>query len=209
MDQLADRHALRRAGRRKAPETVVVMAVDGGSIYAERGPRRQRERHGRALQAALRGSAGLAALLATCVAVVAGTGWLYLLRDFHGLAFGPRLDGALPLQQLAGGSAQPLPRMIVAWLPAGLALGAALRALTRLRLPARAAFTVVGGAFLLLAASAISDAVAENDPLSGHISAAFSRGGVWLAVALLGTGVLIAPPWSARPPGGAVAATST
>jgi hypothetical protein len=132
------------------------------------------------------------------IAVVAGTGWLYLLRSFHGLGVGPRFDGALPLQQLARGDAQPLLRMMVAWLPAGLALGASLGVLTRWRRPTRIAFALLAAALLLLVASAVSDAIAENDSVGNHISNAFSRDGVWVAVGILGVGVLIAPPWSGR-----------
>ena len=152
----------------------------------------------RAGKALLQASAFVAACLCVVVAVVAGTGWLYLLREFHGLAAGPRFDGALPLQQLARGDAQPLLRMIVAWLPAGLALGASLGLLTRLPRLIRAAVTAFGSAVLLLLASAVSDAIAENDSVSTHVSNAFSRDGVWLAVGLVACGVLIAPPWSAR-----------
>ena len=132
------------------------------------------------------------------IAVVAGTGWLYLLREFHGLAAGPRFDGALPLQRLARGDAQPLLRMIVAWLPAGLALGASLAVLTRLPRWGRVLCAAFGSAVLLLLASAVSDAIAENDSVGSHVSNAFSRDGVWLAVGLVALGVLIAPAWSGR-----------
>jgi hypothetical protein len=136
----------------------------------------------------------------------AGTGWLYLLRDRHVLRSGPLVHGALPLQQLAGGDAQPLIRMVVAWLPAGIAAGVALGALTRLPRALRAAATAIAGAVLLLAASAISDSIAQNDAVSGHVSAAFSNQAVWVAVVLLAAGALIAPPWARGP--GAVAAAS-
>jgi hypothetical protein len=132
------------------------------------------------------------------VAVCAGTGWVYLLRQGHDLGLGPSVKGALPLQQLAGGDAQPLLRMVVAWLPAGVAVGVALGALTRLSRPARAALTAVVSAALLLAASAISDSIAQNDAIREHVSAAFSRQAIWLAVGLLTLGALIAPRW----PGG-------
>lgn len=161
----------------------------------------------RARQALLHTSAAIATCLALIVAVVVGTGWLYLLRHLHGLAFGPTLKGALPLQQLAGDDAQPLGRMVVAWVPTGLALGIALTAATRLPRLGRGGATAVGSALLLLASSAVSDAVAENDAVRSHISTALSSGGVWLSVALLTAGVLIAPPWSVRRRGGAVAAS--
>jgi len=106
------------------------------------------------------------------------------------------VTGALPLQQLAGGDAQPLLRMVVAWLPAGIAVGVALGALTRMSRPARAALTALVSAVLLLAASAVSDAIAQNDAVHEHVSAAFSRQAIWLAVGLLTLGTLIAPRWA-------------
>jgi hypothetical protein len=146
------------------------------------------------LVAALAGS-----LLVPLAAVAAGTGWVYLLRELHVLSLGPRLDGALPLQQLAGGDAQPLIRMLVAWLPAGVAAGVALEALTRFARPRRALLASLVSAALLLAASAVSDSVAQNDTVRSHISAAFSHGAVWLAVGLIALGVVIAPRWAERP----------
>lgn len=140
--------------------------------------------------------------------MAAGTGWLYLLRDLHVPGVGPNFEGALPLQQLAGGSAQPFSRMLLAWLPAGLALGITLAAVTRAPRAIRAGFTFVVGGILLLAASAISDAIAQNEPVSSHIGPAFSRGGVWLALVLLSAGVLIAPPSWARRPGAAAGASA-
>jgi hypothetical protein len=44
------------------------------------------------------------------IAVIAGVGWLYLLRDAGLLGVGPRVRDALPLQQLAGDDGQPLLR---------------------------------------------------------------------------------------------------
>jgi hypothetical protein len=133
------------------------------------------------------------------VAVAAGTGWVYVLRGLRVLSSGPRLQGALPLEQLAGASAQPFVRMLVAWLPAGLVAGLVLAALTRLSRPLRAAAIAIPSAVLLLAASAASDAIAQNESFSQHVGPAFSRGGVWLAVALLAAGSLIAPPSADRP----------
>jgi hypothetical protein len=132
------------------------------------------------------------------VSVVAGTGWLYLLRDLHFPASGPLLDGALPLQQLAGGASQPLSRMLAAWLPAGVALGVTLAALTRIPRPLRVALVAPVAAALLLVANAVSDAIAQNNPVGQHISSSLTRSGVWLAVGLLALGTLIAPPWWAR-----------
>jgi hypothetical protein len=151
-----------------------------------------------ALRGLLHAAAAVAACVAVIVAVVTGTGWLYLLRGVHGLAFGPHFQGALPLQQLAGGDTQPLGRMVAAWLPTGLALGMALTVLTRIPRWARATIAAVGAAILLLAAAAVSDAVAQNDAVRAHVSATFGYGGVWLSVALVALGVLVAPPWAPR-----------
>lgn len=141
-------------------------------------------------------SAGLAACLALLVALVAGTGWLYLLRDVRELAVGPHLKGALPLQQLAGADAQPLVRMAAAWLTTGIALGIALATVTRLRRSARALFTAVVSAVLLVATAAASDAIARNETVGYNLHGALSQAGVWVAAALLAVGVLLAPPWS-------------
>jgi hypothetical protein len=145
------------------------------------------------LRGLVRTFAGIAACAAVIVAVAAGTGWLYLLRHVHGLAAGPRLRGALPLQQLAGGDAQPLARMVVAWLPTGLALGLSLTALTRLPRFGRTVVATLGAAVLLVASATVSDAVAQNERVQAHLSGALSLGGVWMAVALLALGVAAAP----------------
>src|SRR3954453_3116239 len=137
----------------------------------------------------------LGAVVAIVVAVIAGTGWLYLLRHTRALAAGPRFRGALPLQQLAGGSAQPLPRMAAAWLPAGIALGMSLGWITGLQRWARAAIAAVGAVVLPPAASVFSDAVAQNEPFAAHIRSGALRSGVWLSIALLTAGALAAPPW--------------
>src|SRR4051794_5622523 len=70
----------------------------------------------RVLRALAFAAAVLGTIVAVVGAVVAGTGWLYLLRHTSVLAVGPSFRGALPLQQLAGGSAQPLGRMAAAWI---------------------------------------------------------------------------------------------
>src|SRR5205085_604507 len=107
---------------------------------------RQRQRHQwRAAPHVLarlgRGALGVAV---TVVATAAGVGWLYLLFQWGALDAGPHVSGALPLQQLAGNEAQPLLRVAVAWLPAGVAAGAALTALTRMGWVARGAEVGLG-----------------------------------------------------------------
>jgi predicted transporter len=98
--------------------------------------------------------------------------------------------------------------MTVAWLPAGVAAGIALGALTRLPRIARALVAGLGSFALLVLGSAVSDSIAQNDGMREHISGAFSRGAIWFAVALVVAGVLIAPPWASRPDPEAAASPS-
>jgi hypothetical protein len=128
--------------------------------------------------------------LAAVVAVIAGIGLLYLLRHAQPLAFGPRLRGALPLQQLAGGARQPLGRLAAAWLPAGLAAGIVLAHLSRLRTWVRIGLLALLATALLVASGAASDAIAISDPVGPHLLPQLSRDGIWLAVALLSAGSL-------------------
>jgi hypothetical protein len=134
-----------------------------------------------------RGALAAATVLA---ATVAGVGWLYLLFRTAGLDAGPRLSGALPLQQLAGSDAQPLARLAVAWLPAGLAAGGALAALTRLGPVARAVAVAAVAGTLLFVAGAVSDAIALNEGVGAHLGGQFGRAGTWVPVALMVTGAL-------------------
>jgi hypothetical protein len=136
--------------------------------------------------------AALARIAAGCaltlLVVVVATGWLYLLRTTSALAFGPRLREALPLQRLAGGDAQPLARLVVVWLPAGLVAGLGLRGLG----PRRAvplAFVTCAAVLMLFGAAA--DAVTETEPLRAHLSAQPHRTAIWVAAGLLAAGVLM------------------
>jgi hypothetical protein len=124
--------------------------------------------------------------------VLGATGWLYLLRDVGALDAGPYVRGALPLQQLAGGDAQPLLRVVLAWLPAGVVAGLALARLTRLGLVARAAVVALTSALLLVGAGAAEDAAAISDPVPSHLVAQLERPANWIAVALLVTGSFLA-----------------
>ena len=124
------------------------------------------------------------------VSVVAGVGLTYLLRDAAVLDFGPRVKGALPLQQLAGGESQPLARLAIAWLCAGAVAGLALATLTRSRTLPRTVGLALLAATLLLLAGAASDAVAVSEPLGPHLIPQLSRAGIWVADTLLVSGSL-------------------
>ncbi len=82
--------------------------------------------------------------LVLLITVAAGAGWLELLRRSGAFAAGPRITGALPLDRLARHDAQPLLRVLAAWVPAGLACGAALYALTGWSRPVRGALVGLG-----------------------------------------------------------------
>jgi hypothetical protein len=151
---------------------------------------------GRALVPALRaGAAGLIAL----ASLAAGIGALYLLRRVGLLAIGPPIRGALPLQQLAGGEAQPLLRMAIAWVPAGFVAGLALASLTGLRQWARTASLAAMAALVLLLAGAAADAIAITDPLGPHLLPQLARVGTWTAVVLFALGSLLVERLSGRP----------
>lgn len=136
------------------------------------------------------GGVSAARLLAGGVVVtgsaLAGVGWLYLLTKTAATAEGPRLGGALPLQQLAGDAGQPVSRIVLAWLPAG-ALGAT--ALSALRAARRPALTVgaLTGATLLLTGAA-SDAIANSDPFASRLAPQLGRPGLLAAVGLATAG---------------------
>jgi hypothetical protein len=138
-------------------------------------------------------AAGVVAVIV--LATVAGIGWLNLLRHTGVLAIGPRLHEALPLQRLAHNGAQPVGRIFVAWLPAGLGAGAALIALGLGSRAARAAVVFAGCAVLLLALGDASDSISESDPLSTHLAQQPHRIAIWLAATLAAAG---SATWRAR-----------
>ncbi len=104
------------------------------------------------------GGAG-AGLLVVLVSLLAGYGWLYGLRQTGSLRVGPPVADSLPLLQLAGFDRQPLARVVVAWLLAGLIAGVAL---IRVRPLQRASIVGVLGLVLLLISSQAADALARN-----------------------------------------------
>lgn len=126
-------------------------------------------------------------------ATAAGIGWLYLLRHAAPLDAGPRVPMALPLQRLAGGAAQPLARLLVAWLPAGVVAGLVLVAAGYRRRLVRAAITFGTTLVLLLALGAAADAVTASETLRSHLAAQPQRAATWLAAALVALGAVVPP----------------
>jgi hypothetical protein len=132
---------------------------------------------------------GVVAVVIAGLAVLAGVGWLYLLRGAGLLGVGPRLHGALPLQQLAGDDGQPLLRIAGAWLPTGAAAAAALL-LLRVRRPV-AVVAAVAMAMLLLTGAA-SDAVVNSERVTSHLLPQLTRPGLWAALVLMTAGAALA-----------------
>jgi hypothetical protein len=134
---------------------------------------------------------GLGAIVIALAVTGAGIGGLYLLRRNGVLHAGPGLREALPLQRLAGGSTQPLGRVIAAWLPAGLVAGAALSAIGLARRSVRAALMFAACALLLLGAGALSDSITASDPLGAHLGEQPGRVAIWVAAALVAAGAAL------------------
>ena len=116
-----------------------------------------------------RGGGGAVALVIVLAGLLAGLGWLYVLRGLHWLGLGPRISDALPLLQLAAADGQPLMRVIVAWVLAGAVTGVALAEVAPSR---RAALALVLALAVLLLASQASYALARNTAFSATV---FSR----------------------------------
>jgi hypothetical protein len=112
----------------------------------------------------------LACLLLPFAVVSCGIGWLYLLRSADLLAAGPPVQGALALKQLALADAQPLLRVLAAWLVTGLAAGAVLGALAGRRAKPLLIGLAAGSALLLVVAGAASDALANNERLVAQLT---------------------------------------
>jgi hypothetical protein len=125
------------------------------------------------------------------LAVCAGMGWLYLLREAGALDVGARLSRALPLEQLARGDEQPLLRVAVAWVPAGAAAGLALAWATSWGRFGRALAVGVLAAVILFFTGAVSDAIAVNESVTAHLGEQFSHEGVWIEVGFMLLGSLL------------------
>jgi hypothetical protein len=108
------------------------------------------------------------------------------------LGAGPAVGGALPLQQLAGGEAQPLLRVLAVWAPAGVVAGLLLAALTGWTRRTRGAVVAAVFAVMLVLAGAGSDAAAISQSLPSHVPAQAGRAATWLAV-VVGAGFAMLP----------------
>jgi hypothetical protein len=119
------------------------------------------------------------------VALLAGEGWLYALRSFGWFSSGPMVGDALPLLQLAGFDRQPLSRVVVAWLLAGVMLGIPLY-----RVPRRwRALSIAPAALVLLfVASQASFALTRNLRFSDVLWTRSPGLGPWLEGLLLVAG---------------------
>jgi hypothetical protein len=111
----------------------------------------------------------LAGVLIVVGGLLAGFGWLYVLRGLGWLGLGPRIADSLPLLQLAGFDGQPLLRVLVAWVLAGALAGIALGGV---RTERRLALTAIAGLALLLIGAQAAYALARNLAFS---SVLFSR----------------------------------
>ena len=126
---------------------------------------------------------GVGFVLAVLLGLLVGEGWLYVLRGQGWLSSGPSVGDSLPLLQLAGFDGQPLLRVIVAWLLAGLVTGLALSRIAPLRRGVAAGLLAL---VVLLVASQASYALARNLKFSAVV---FSRApglGPWLGALLFG-----------------------
>jgi hypothetical protein len=137
------------------------------------------------------GRFGVAWLFALA-ALFAGTGILYLVAHEPVLRIGPHVRGALPLEQLAGNDAQPLGRLVVAWVPAGFAAALAVGLLTSIGGLVRVISLAATAAVVLWVAGGFSDAIAVNDPVGPHIGSQFTRPGTLVAVGLFALGAACA-----------------
>lgn len=149
-------------------------------------------------RAAARAAAAAAGGFAAVVAgLLAGAGWLYVLRGLGWLGLGPRVGDALPLLQLAGTDGQPLLRVLTAWLLAGLVTGVALIMLSP---PPRALVTLLLGLALLLLGAQAAYALARNLPLGAVLFAHDPGLGPVLEAVLLAAGALLPRPLPQRDP---------
>jgi hypothetical protein len=181
----------------KASVAVVVVTVRNDPVDTDGEPRRAGNRQRRRHAPAAVGVAQAAAWALAAVVVAGGLGWLYLLRDVGALRHGPALSDALPLEQLAAHSSQPLLLVVVAFVPSGAVAGLVLAYLGRVRVVARVAGLGVLATVLLIADAVVSGAVAQNERVAAHVLPALGHAGVWVEVACIVSGAFLTA--SARP----------
>jgi hypothetical protein len=133
--------------------------------------------------------AGLAGVLLLLLSLLAGFGLLYVLRGLRWFAVGPRIADSLPLLRLAGFDGQPLVRVAAAWLPAGMIFGLALIHVKSLRLVIIT--SVFAALLLLLFASDVVLALAENLRLSHVLWTSAPGVGPWVEVLLFIVGSVV------------------
>jgi hypothetical protein len=131
------------------------------------------------------GSLAATVLIAVFLALLIADGWLYLLRDAGWLGVGPRLVDSLPLLQLAGFDRQPLLRVLVAWVLAGLMVGLLLRRMGRLE---RVAATGPLALILLLLGSQAAYALARNLRFTHVLTSRAPGLGAWLEAVFFALG---------------------
>jgi hypothetical protein len=109
----------------------------------------------------------------------------------------------LPLLQLAGFDAQPLARIVAAWLAVGLACGTALVGVRPLR---RAALVGVPALVLLLFGSEVAFALARNLRLLDVVQGRTPGPGPWIEALVFAAAAILpralkvrAPRWLRRP----------
>ena len=141
--------------------------------------------------------ATLGALTLMPPAIAAGFGWLYLFRGLGWFAAGPRVSDALPLLQLAGFAAQPLLRVVIAWVLAGACAGILLAGLPRF---VRAGTAALCGGACVLVSSQVSDAVARNLSVTHTMWSRVPGAGSWVSALLFVAGCAGVARWR---PGGA------
>ncbi|MGI8558404.1 MAG: hypothetical protein ACR2ND_08865 [Solirubrobacteraceae bacterium] len=128
--------------------------------------------------------------LVVLIALLAGFGWLDGLRSLGVLGAGPRVADALPLRRLAGDSAQPLSRVILAWGSVGLVAGVALAGIPR---AVRLGVLALSGLVLLSLASDAAYAVEETQRVAGTLTSRLPGAGVALEAAVFALAGAAAP----------------
>ena len=141
---------------------------------------------------------GIGARLAAAAGIalaslLAGFGLLYGLRGLGWLGGGTGVHDALPLLQLAGYDVQPLDRVVVAWLLAGLAAGVALHRTARARRTLLVGATAI---VLLVFASQAAFALTRNLRLSSVMWSRSPGLGPWLEALLFAAGCALPGPLS-------------